>query len=88
MYWQEVDRAICQIVGVKEEKIHKYKQLEIENTRIFGQEGIEYWNSIIESYKNLSKEDAVKKLTKAEKIEEKIRTIEKAIPRNTKPYNE
>jgi hypothetical protein len=88
LYWQEMDRTICQIVGVKEETIHKYKQLEIENTRIFGQEGIEYWNSIIESYKNLSKEDAVKKLIKAEKIEEKIRTIEKAISRNTKPYNE
>jgi hypothetical protein len=75
-------------VGVNEDAIHKYKQLEIENTRIFGEEGIEYWNSIIQKYKNLSKEDAVTKLIKAEKLEEKIKTIEKAITRNTKPYNE
>jgi HindIII restriction endonuclease len=87
-YWQEVDKTVCRVVEVNEETIHTYKQLEIENTRIFGQEGIEYWNSVIENYKNLSKEDAVKKLIKAEKIEEKIRTIQKAISRNTRPYNE
>jgi hypothetical protein len=87
-YWQEVDKTVCRVVEVNEESIHTYKQLEIENTRIFGQEGIEYWNSVIENYKDLSKEDAVKKLIKAEKIEEKIRTIQKAISRNTRPYNE
>jgi hypothetical protein len=76
------------VVEVSDETIHKYKHLEIENTKNFGQEGIEYWRSIIEKYRNLSKEDAVTKLIKAEKIEEKIRTIEKAISRNTKPYNE
>jgi hypothetical protein len=72
----------------EDDTIHKYKRQEIENTRIFVQEGIEYWNSIIVQYKNLSKEDAVAKLIKAEKIEEKIKTIEKAISRNTKAYNE
>jgi len=83
-----VDRVVCQVVGANEETIHKYKQLEIENTRIFGKEGIEYWNGIIVKYKNLSKEGAVAKLIKVEKIEENIKTIEKAISRNTKPYNE
>lgn len=88
LYWQEVDKTVCRVVGVSYETIHKYKHLEIENTKNFGHEGIEYWRSIIEKYRNLSKEDAVTKLIKAEKIEEKIRTIEKAISRNTKPYNE
>jgi HindIII-like restriction endonuclease len=88
LYWQEVDKTVCRVVGVAEETIHTYKQLEIDNTRTFGQEGIEYWNSVIVQYKNLSKEDAVVKLIKAEKIEEKIATIKKAIARNTKPYNE
>jgi hypothetical protein len=88
LYWQEVDSTVCRVVEVSNETIHKFKQLEIENTRIFGREGIEYWNSVIEKYKNLSKEDAVKKLIKAEKIEEKIKTIEKVISRNTRPYNE
>lgn len=88
LYWQAVDRTVCKAVGVNEDTIHKYKQLEIENTRRFGQEGIEYWNSIIVQYKNLSKEEAVAKLIKAEKIEEKIKTIKKAISRNTRPYNE
>jgi hypothetical protein len=87
LYWKEVDRTVCQVVGANEETIHQYKQLEIENTRIF-EEGIEYWHSVIVQYKNLSKEDAVAKLIKAEKIEEKIKTIEKAISRNTKAYNE
>jgi hypothetical protein len=87
-YWKEVDTTVCRVVGVSNEIIHKFKQLEIENTRIFGQEGIEYWNSIIKNYKELSKEDTVEKLIKAEKIEEKIKTIEKIISRNTRPYNE
>jgi type II restriction enzyme len=88
LYWQAVDETVCRVVGVASDTIHKYKQLEIENTRKFGQEGIEYWKTVIAKYKTLSKEDAVAKLIKAEKIEEKIRTIEKAISRNTKPYNE
>jgi hypothetical protein len=85
LYWQEVDTTVCRVVGVRDEIIHQYKQLEIENTKIFGQEGIEYWHSVIVQYKSLSKEDAVAKLIKAEKIEEKIKTIEKAISRNTRP---
>lgn len=88
LYWKEVDKTLCQVAGVSDEVMHKYKQIEIENTRKFEQEGIEYWKNVIEHYKNLSKDEAVSKLIKSEKIEEKIKTIEKAISRNTKPYNE
>lgn len=42
-------------------------------------EGIAYWKNKITEFGKLSKKEAVRLLIKAEKIEAKIRTIERAI---------
>ena len=44
-----------------------------------GQDGILYWQSVIQGYNRLSKDEAVKRLIKAEKIEQKIEVIRKSI---------
>ena len=61
------------------EVLKKYKQQEIEKTKEVGEEGIHYWMKKIEEFKKLSREQAIKLLIKAQKIEQKIETIRKAI---------
>lgn len=78
-YWAEIDKTVCKIVSMSSDELKKYKLLEIEKTKEVGNEGIAYWRQRIEDFQKLSKEDAVKLLIKAEKIEAKIKTIEKAI---------
>ena len=79
IYWANIDKSICEILNINSEELTKIKQLEIKKTKEIGQEGIEYWQSKIKEYKNLSKEEAISRLIKSEKIETKIKTIMKAI---------
>ena len=50
-------------------------------TKKLGQEGINYWQSKIEEFSKLSREEAIRVLIKSQKIEQKIYTIERAISR-------
>jgi hypothetical protein len=52
---------------------------EIDKTRQIGNEGINFWKNKIAEFDKLSREDAIRLLIKSEKIEAKIKTIEKAI---------
>lgn len=78
-YWRAIDETTISIVGKKMEDLKKYKLLEIEKTKQIGNEGIIYWKQKIDSFSKLSKEEAIRLLIKSEKIEAKIKTIEKAI---------
>lgn len=78
-YWHAVDAVVCTITGQSKDVLQKYKQQEIEKTKEVGQEGINYWTSKIEEFSKLTREQAVKLLIKAQKIEQKIETIKKAI---------
>jgi type II restriction enzyme len=79
VYWNEIDTTVCQIVGQDKEKLKEYKLLEIEKTKQIGKEGISFWKNKIAEFSKLSKEEAIKLLIESEKIEAKIKTIEKAI---------
>lgn len=78
-YWDEIDKTICEIVGQSDGKLKEYKILEIEKTKQIGNEGITFWENKIAEFKKLSKAEAIRLLIKSEKIEAKIKTIEKAI---------
>jgi len=78
-YWNTIDKTVCNVVGKSIDDLKKYKQLEIAKTQEIGKEGITYWRNKIIAFSKLSKEDAIKLLIKSEKIEAKIKTIEKAI---------
>ena len=78
-YWRAIDEAVISIVEKKEEDLKTYKLLEIEKTKQIGNEGINYWKQKIDSFSKLSKEEAIRLLIKSEKIEAKIKTIQKAI---------
>jgi len=54
-------------------------------TRRLGMEGIAYWEGKIAEYQFLSKEEAVRLLIKADKIDQKIEQIRKAIRQDPLP---
>ncbi len=79
IYWNAIDKKICEIVGQNLDILAKYKQIEIDKTKEIGNEGITFWKNKIADFQTLSKEEAIRLLIKSEKIEAKIKTIEKAI---------
>lgn len=80
-YWYAVDDLVCRITNQPLEVLKQYKQQEVDKTREVGQEGINYWNSKIKEFNKLSREQAIRLLIKAQRIEQKIETIKKAIER-------
>ncbi|HLF87435.1 MAG TPA: HindIII family type II restriction endonuclease [Anaerolineales bacterium] len=77
--WDTIDDTVCQIIEMDIEALSKFKLQAIEETRKIGEEGINYWQSRIEAYQQLSQEEAVARLVKAEKIEARINTIKRAM---------
>ncbi len=78
-YWEAIDNITCDAVSKSTNDLKKYKLIEIAKTKEIGNEGITYWKNKIKEFSKLSKEEAVKLLIKSEKIEAKIKTIEKSI---------
>jgi hypothetical protein len=78
-YWSAIDKKTCELVGQSLEVLAKYKRIEIEKTKEIGKEGITFWQNKIAEFQKLSKEEAIKLLIKSEKLEAKIKIIEKAI---------
>jgi len=78
-YWEAIDDIIVSLTGTSFKELREYKALEIENTKLLGEEGIAYWQNIIADYQGLNREEAIQRLIRAEKIEEKIRTIRAAM---------
>jgi hypothetical protein len=78
-YWEAVDGTMCTLCGVEVSELKNYKQAEIDKTRELGQEGIRYWQSRIEAFQQLSRDEAIRVLIKSQKIEQKIQTIEKVL---------
>ena len=78
-YWQTIHAISCDITGVSYSDWEKYKQLEIDINRELGNEGVKYWETKIQEVKNLSREEAVIRVLKSEKLESKIVTIKKVI---------
>ncbi len=81
-YWKAIDDAFVSVVAKDLAELKAYKQLEINKTKELGEEGILYWQDKITTFQKLSKDEAIKLLIKSEKIESKIKTIEKAINLN------
>lgn len=81
-YWNAIDTIISRLCGLNLQALKEYKQAEIHTTRELGKEGINYWQSKINEFSTLSREEAIRVLIKSQKIEQKIQTIEKVISKN------
>jgi len=78
-YWNWIDKTLLNHFKKSGNDFDQIKQLDVEITRRLGNEGIQYWEKKIDEYRHLSKEEAIRRLLKAEKIEAKIEQIKKTI---------
>jgi len=78
-YWEAVDDSVVAITDSSFRELRNYKQQTIDAAREVGREGISYWESVKRDYRLLSKEAAISKLIRAEKIDRKIDFIAKSI---------
>jgi type II restriction enzyme len=81
IYWKEIDNIVCEVFQKTTNSLVPYKEEEKEITYRLGSEGIKYWEDKIAEYYLLSKEEAIKRLIRADKIEQKIEQIRKAMER-------
>lgn len=80
-YWAKIDEVIRELTGRSQDSLKAYKLAEVVRIKEIGDEGISYWESVKKRYHLLTREEAIAKLVKAEKIDGKIRVIQKAINR-------
>ncbi len=78
-YWEAVDDSVVAITNSSYQELRNHKQQTIDAAGEVGLEGISYWASVKQDYHLLSKEVAISKLIKSEKIDQKIDVIAKAI---------
>ena len=63
VYWKEIDKTVCESVGQNVKKLKEYKLLEIEKTKLIGNEGITFLQSKIAEFNQLSKDEAIRLLS-------------------------
>ena len=78
-YWETIDDSVVTVTNSSYLKLRNCKQQAIDAASEVGQEGISYWESVKQDYHLLSKRAAISKLIKAEKIDQKIDVILKAV---------
>ncbi|MGL6195161.1 MAG: HindIII family type II restriction endonuclease, partial [Thermoguttaceae bacterium] len=78
-YWNTIDTCVLEICDKTTDVLTEVKSIDKKTTQMLGREGIEYWEGKINQYNSLSKEEAIRLLLQAEKIESKIMQIQKAI---------
>ncbi len=80
-YWKAINETVVDLCGATSADLEKIKKLDQKIVRGLGDEGIRYWEGKIEEYRKLTKEEAIRRLLKADKIEAKIDQIKKTISR-------
>lgn len=87
LYWEKVDTLVAGLASQPLSILQAHKKLEILRTVEIGQESIRYWHAVMAHYQTLSREEAIKQLIKAEKIDQKIRVIEDTLTKVSKVYD-
>ncbi len=79
LYWQKINAIILTITNKTDADLQVAVQAEHQRIIIVGQSSLDYWQSVINQYQSLPREEAIQRLIKAEKIEQKISSIQKTM---------
>lgn len=79
LYWAAITQTVLRIGNYTPSDWQVFQKDEQAVLLRIGQDGIQYWQSTIEHYRSLSKEEAISRLIQSEKIEEKIIMITRFI---------
>jgi len=85
LYWVDIDAMCISLTGQSAQILSDYKDSELAQVKQIGNKSIAYWQGVILKYHQLSQQEAVQRLIKSEKIEQKIGTIRQTIERLTLP---
>lgn len=80
-YWEAIDDTVLTITESRYSALRKYKQRTAERMSLVAQDSIKYWESVKGEYRNLSRDEAVSRLIRAERIDQKIDVIRKSAER-------
>lgn len=76
VYWSAIEAMLLTITGKAETVLDNYKSNSLQIIQELGDEGLTYWHGVIKTYHQLSQEEAINRLIQAEKIDQKITTIQ------------
>lgn len=74
-YWTLIDDELLNITSVDINLLIDAKRVFANHLVELGSEGVDYWNTVIARYHQLTKDEAIKRLVATEKIPQKIATI-------------
>lgn len=84
LYWEAIDDTVLSITESRYSALRTYRQTAAERMSQVALEGIRYWESVKSGYRNLSRDEAISKLIRAERIDQKIAVIRKSADRASK----
>jgi type II restriction enzyme len=80
-YWTALERELLKLTDQSEATLEAYKKTVTVSTLALAQEGLDYWQAVADGYQTLSHQEAIERLLKAEKIDQKIAEIHKLMAR-------
>ncbi len=86
-YWEAVDDSVVAITNSSYQELRSFKQQAVDAAELVGSEGIAYWESVKRNYRHLSKEAAISRLIRAERIDQKIDHIARSISKVSQRLN-
>lgn len=76
-YWKAIDKMLCKILNKSLKELEVVKKLELDLLKEAAKEEVAYIEGKIETIKSFSHEEAIERLIKAEKLDQKINQITK-----------
>ena len=78
-YWHAIEQRVLDLTGQSTTILATYKQAEVDRNRAIGEAEIHYLEQVIQGYQHLSQQEAVQRLIKAEKLDNRLATIRRAV---------
>lgn len=78
-YWHQLEAVLVGLAGQSVTVLETYKRSDLQAASQIGSAGIQHWQRIIQDYQKLTREEAITRLRKAEKVDQKIQAIEKTL---------
>ncbi len=78
-YWFALEQHLLTLTTQPIDRLKAYKRADIECATSIGQASIEYWQIKMQAYQGLSRQEAIDRLIRAEKIEQRILAIQRNV---------
>jgi hypothetical protein len=74
-YWEAIADTLVDLTNQSYQSLNLHLKAQAEAVSQLADEGIEYWQSVIKNYRNLTQKEAIERLIKAERLDKNIAQI-------------